>query len=244
MGRSWNLATLIVISPWAPIYLSVSPHTTLFLTLLPQEILTIIPNPKHITRTILIRIPLAMTLPPQISLRIRATLVDDAALHVVVIKGTRAVLGGAAVPSACRGLDADPLCFELPGCFASGAAAIEGGEGEERSERDEGEDEGEEHFENRGCGYEKSGRERVTVGFRGRWREINSMYHFFDCGRSIELSTRQEMHGKTEPCPAELNDGGEWRLVHWGRELRLAVSAPEWYYHAAIFVAHLHEATS
>ena len=67
---------------------------------------------------------------------------------------------------------------------------------------------------------------------------------FFDCGRSIELSTQQEMHGKTEPCPAELNDGGEWRLVHWGRELRLAVSAPEWYYHAAIFIADLHEATS
>ena len=75
---------------------------------------------------------------PKPLLRAALALVNQAALDVVIVVWARPRLGAALVFLACRGLDADAVVLPLPGCFAAGTAAVEGGESMDREEEEEG----------------------------------------------------------------------------------------------------------
>jgi len=72
------------------------------------------------------------------TLRPSVALINDAALHIVRVVRASSICGRPLVFFACRRRNADAVFFVLPCGFASGAAAIEGGErrqGEQKHER-------------------------------------------------------------------------------------------------------------
>ena len=110
-----------------------------------DQILTVKPTQANI---ILISCPRAPTVVKQ-TLGPSVALINDAALHIVRVVRASSICGRPLVLFACRRRDADAVFFVLPSGFASGAAAIEGGEGRQGEQKHERK--GFEHFGSVGC---------------------------------------------------------------------------------------------